>query len=137
MEIVLTLLYAGIFLLLIRKLNFFEAEGLSRNSLSVFFCIKLLAGIALWWIYTFYYTDRSTADIYKYFDDSKIMYDALWKHPTDYFKMLFAIGNDNPYFDVNYYSHMNYWYREFDNKIYNDSHTIIRFNAFVRLFSFG
>jgi len=89
----------------------------------------ILFGVALWWIYTYYYPDRSTADIFKYFDDSKVMYDALWKHPADYFKMLFAIGNDNAYFDSNYYSHMNYWYREFDNKIYNDSHTIIRFNA--------
>jgi hypothetical protein len=105
--------------------------------MAALFCIKILFGVALWWIYTYYYTDRSTADIYKYFDDSKVMYDALWKHPSDYVRMLFAIGNDNPYFDRVYYSHMNYWYREFESNIYNDSHTIIRFNAFIRLFSCG
>lgn len=136
MEFLLSALYAVFFIFLIHKLRFFETE-LSRKGLSLFFCIKIAFGVALWYIYTYYYTDRATADIYKYFDDSKVMYDALRTHPSDYFRMLFAIGNDNAYFDQTYYSHMNYWYREFDNAIYNDSHTIIRFNALVRLFSFG
>jgi hypothetical protein len=50
--------------------------------------------------------------------------------------MLFGIGNDTPYFDV-YYNQMNHWYREYDSNLYNDSHTIIRFNAVIRLFSMG
>ena len=64
------------------------------------------------------------------------MYDALFTKPLDYFKMLFGIKNDAPYFDK-YYSEMNHWYKEFDSNLYNDSHTIIRFNALMRLFSFG
>ena len=32
---------------------------------------------------------------------------------------------------------MNNWYRVFESNIYNESHTIIRFNALVRIFSFG
>jgi hypothetical protein len=32
---------------------------------------------------------------------------------------------------------MNHWYRPFSSSIANDTHTIIRFNAFVRLFSLG
>src|ERR1051325_8079488 len=137
MGIFLAILYTLVLIFLIYRLSFFHVEGISSAVLALLFCIKILFGIALWWIYTYYYTDRSTADIYKYFDDSKVMYDALWKHPADYLRMLFAIGNDSPYFDREYYSHMNYWYREFENNIYNDSHTIIRFNAFIRLFSFG
>jgi len=50
--------------------------------------------------------------------------------------MLLGIGNDSPYFDA-YYKEMNNWYRVFESNIYNDSHTIIRFNAAMRLFSFG
>ncbi|HNW89196.1 MAG TPA: hypothetical protein PKN48_06005 [Bacteroidales bacterium] len=87
-------------------------------------------------IYTYYYTDRATADIFKYFDDSKVMVDALWKRPQDFFQMIFSIGNDSPYFDQ-YYHQMNNWYRVYESNIYNDSHTIIRINAVMRVFSFG
>jgi hypothetical protein len=136
MEFLLSSAYALLFISLIFRMKFFETE-VNRLGLSLLFIIKLGFGVLLWYIYTYVYTDRATADIYKYFDDSKIMYDALWEKPEDYFRMLFAIGNDNAYFDQQYYTRMNYWYREFDNAIYNDSHTIIRFNAFARLFSFG
>lgn len=117
-------------------MNFFECQGISRRHIQVVFIVKIIFGILLYLVYTYYYTDRSTADIYKYFDDSKVLFDALFAKPQDYFQMLFGIGNDTPYFD-SYYNRMNHWYREYDSNLYNDSHTIIRFNAFVRLFSMG
>jgi hypothetical protein len=64
------------------------------------------------------------------------MYDALFINPMDYIKMLTGIKNDAPHF-ASYYNHMNYWFRIYESNIYNDSHTIIRFNALIRLFSFG
>jgi len=136
LEIFLPILYTLLFIFLIYKLRFFAIEGFSKRSLIIVFLLKIAAGVFMYMIYTYYYTDRNTADIFKYFDDSKVMYDALWKHPLDYVKMLTGIGNDSPYFDV-YYKQMNNWYRVFESNIYNDSHTIIRFNAFIRLFSFG
>lgn len=117
-------------------MDFFEAPGISKRTVSIFFLLKIVAGLALWAIYTFYYTERTTADIYKYFDDSKVIHDALKTNPSDYFKILLGIGNNTPDFD-HYYAEMNYWARKVDSSIYNDSHTIIRFNALVRLFSFG
>lgn len=117
-------------------MKFFEVDGISKRTFSILFLLKLLFGFALWAIYTFYYTDRATADIYKYFDDSKVIFNTLKTNPTDYFKMLFGIGNNTPAFD-HYYAEMNYWARKVDSSIYNDSHTIIRFNAVVRFFSFG
>jgi hypothetical protein len=65
-----------------------------------------------------------------------VMFSALREQPFDYLKMLFGIGNDTPYFEQ-YYDRMNHWYRPFSSSIANDTHTIIRFNAFVRLFSLG
>ncbi|MBK6543548.1 MAG: hypothetical protein IPG10_20255 [Flavobacteriales bacterium] len=32
---------------------------------------------------------------------------------------------------------MNNWYRQYESNMYNDAHTTIRLNAFLRLFSFG
>ncbi|MBK9076178.1 MAG: hypothetical protein IPL77_14645 [Flavobacteriales bacterium] len=135
--VLLSLGYLFLFLLLIRKLRFFAAEGLSVPMLSVLFLLKVLGGLALWWVYTYHYRDRSTADLYKYFDDSAVMFSALPDRPTDYVRMLFGIGNDSPYFSERYYSHMNNWFRQYEGNLYNDSHTLIRLNAFLRLFSAG
>lgn len=101
------------------------------------FLLKVGAGICLFAVYTFYYTDRSGADIYKYFDDSRIMFDALLYKPLDFLKMITGINNDNAYFDTNYYHHMNNWYRKYESNSFNDNHIIIRLNAVLRLFSFG
>ncbi|MCW3070802.1 MAG: hypothetical protein JWO44_692 [Bacteroidetes bacterium] len=136
MEILLTLTYTLLFIFIIHKMEFFAVDGISKRVLSLIFILKIIAGLALWSVYTFYYTDRATADIYKYFDDSKVISDALWTHPLDYIRMLSGFGNNTAAFD-HYYSEMHYWARKIDSSIYNDSHTIIRFNALLRLFSFG
>lgn len=83
------------------------------------------------------YPERMEADIFKYFDDSEVIFNALWTQPLDYLKLLLGIGIENDYFFDNYYLYMNNWDRAYDSNIYNDSHTIIRINAFIRLFSFG
>jgi hypothetical protein len=101
------------------------------------FGIKVLASILLTAIYTGYYTNRETADIFKYFDDSLYMFKAIKTNPVDYFKMLFAVDNDSLYFDSKYYNDMTHWVRPYTDNLFSDSHVIIRFNAFVRLFSFG
>ena len=136
MEIFLTITYSALFIFLIHKMNFFNVDGISKRGLTILFILKLLFGFTLWAIYTFYYTERVTADIYKYFDDSKVIFDSLKTNPSDYFKMLFGIKNNTLAFDQ-YYSQMNFWAQKSGASIYNDSHTIIRFNAFIRIFSFG
>lgn len=129
--------YASLFLFLLRWLPFVRRSGIRPATMSTIFLLKVIAGTALWAIYTFYYDDRSTADIFKYFDDSSVMFNALVADPKAYAQMLFGIGNDSAYLSENYYQVMNHWYREYETTFYNDSHTIIRFNALVRLFSFG
>ncbi len=125
-----------LFIFLIQKMKFFDVDGISKKAITAVFLLKVIAGLAVWAIYTFYYPDRTTADIYKYFDDSKVIFDALTTNPNHYFKMLTGIGNDGAEFN-SYYTQMNFWARQHDTNVLNDSHTIIRFNAFVRLFSLG
>jgi uncharacterized membrane protein len=83
------------------------------------------------------YPERMEADIFKYFDDSQYLFNGLWEQPGDYFRLLIGYDIDNEYFFDNYYIHMNNWDRAYDSNIYNDSHTIIRINAVIRLFSMG
>jgi len=89
-------------------------------------------------VYTHYYTDRKSADIFKYYDDAEVMFSAVKKGEYgDYLKMILGFSNDSPYFDKTYYNQMNHWYRQYDFGTYNDNHTIIRFNALVMLFGAG
>ncbi len=136
-EFLISIFYFVFFCFIISKQNFFKDEHIPKYWIYSLFGLKVIISIVLTAIYTKYYTSRETADIYKYFDDSKIMFEALKHKPLDYIKMLFAIDNDNEYFDSNYYNSMLHWVRPYSSDLFSDSHIIIRFNAFVRLFSFG
>ncbi len=137
MSIFLTIFYTLLFVYIIYNWKFFNDHELGKIWFISAFTLKIVFSIFLTLIYTYYYTDRSTSDIYKYFDDSKIMFDALKNHPLDYFKMVIGFDNDSTYFNQNYYEKMNFWFRVFENNTVSDSHIIIRFNAVVRCFSFG
>ncbi|MBP5413151.1 MAG: hypothetical protein J6Y47_07845 [Bacteroidales bacterium] len=137
MEIVLTLFYVLLFMVLIYKLPYFQSKNISSFVLCVLFGIKVLAGVSMYFVYTYYYPDRSQADIFRYFDDAKVIYNALPERPMDYLRILLGIGNDTPYFNDHYYVYLNHWEREIVTNIFSDSHIIIRFNALVMLFSFG
>lgn len=135
-ELLLVLLYSSIFVLIITRASFFQLDGIHKRWLITAFVLKLIAGYILYLIYTYYYTDRSTADIFKFFDDSKVMFDALLSKPVDYFRMMTGIGNDTPYFDQ-YYHKMNNWCSIYPSNIYGDGHLLIRLNALFRLLSLG
>ncbi len=137
MKIILPIIYSLIFWIIIRNHRFFKIEGIRNEALRAVFALKLISGFLLLAMYTYYYSDRSTSDVYKYFDDGKVMYNALFTNPLDFFKMIFGIMNDNEYFTQTYYNQMSHWFRAFQSNIFSDSHAIIRFNAFVMLFSFG
>ena len=135
MEALLCLLYSVLFILLIFKWKFFSVDSLSKSFFVFVFILKIASGLALWWIYTYYYTDRSTADIYKYFDDSKIIFGSLKNSVTDFFNLILGTGDDAHL--KQYYVKMNYWYREFEGSTINEDRTMIRANAILTFFSFG
>lgn len=134
MQILLTLAYSLLFIFLIGKMNFFRIPGISVRLLQCGYLLKLSAGIAVGLIYTYYYTDRLTADTFKFFDDSSVLFNSIYSSPGDYLKMLTGIGASDPHLD-HYYDTMKNWYDTFSP--FNDNRTMIRLNAFIRLFSMG
>lgn len=116
--------------------RFFHLPGLPRITTVYLFALKLLAGFALWYVYTYYYPQREYADIWKYYDDGEVVYSALDEHPSDYFKIVSGIGIDEQ-IQHTYFDKMRNWDQKFENNLFNDSHTIIRFNALIRLISGG
>jgi hypothetical protein len=133
---ILPLVYTILLIGIIRYSRKFSLPGIRSWIFPTIFLIKVIAGIALLLIYTHYYNDRFNSDVYKYFDDSRYIFGAIPEKPLDYIKMLTGIGDGSNYFHHNYYSRMEFWYKEWDYHLFNDNRTIIRFNAFVSLFSF-
>lgn len=136
--VLLAIAYSALLLYAMRRIPFFaQVPGLPYGWVAGLFVLRIGAGTLLAVVYTHIYPERAMADVFKYFDDSAHMFKALPEAPMDYLRMLFGIGNDTPYFHERYYDAMNNWVRHYESNLYNDAHTIIRFNAFVRLFSFG
>jgi hypothetical protein len=132
MEFLLIASYSLIFVFLIYKWDFFAIDEITRKSLAGVFLLKVLLGFILAGIYTYFYTDRLNADIYKYFDDSAILYQVFKTNPKHFFQIM--IGMDAEYLHP-YYKPMNFWFNQFN--FYNDNQTMIKFNALLRFVSFG
>jgi hypothetical protein len=136
LELILTLFYTALFLIVIKKLPFFNLEGYTYQPVKIVFLLKIFSGIILWIIYTYYYTDRATSDIYKFYDDAKHIYGALPQHPLYYLQMVLGINTDAEYLKP-YYEQMNHWYAPWAGAYFHDNSIIIQLNAFIYLFSFG
>jgi hypothetical protein len=137
MNFLLPLAYTILFSWLILKLPFYKNSGLKPALRLSLFWIKILAGILVLFVYTHFYKNPTTADVLLYYSDGKILYNSIFTNPADFFKMLFGIGCDTEYFNETYFTKMERWQRFHDSLFFNDSRTIIRFNAFCDLFAFG
>lgn len=133
----LPIFYFVLFMWLIARLRYFKNSSFSVYSLQFALLLKVVSGISIFLLYTYYYPIRMDADTFKYFDDSRYMYEALWSKPFDFIRMLFGIDCDSEYFKVNYFDKMNNWYRSYDNGLLNDNRLVIRINAVFRIVSFG
>lgn len=133
-EICLSICYAGFFLFLMGKMSIFKFNAIPLRNFQGLFLIKLLAGFCLYLIYTKYYPDRSTADIFRYFVDSEIMFKAAFSKPYDFFRMFTGFHARDADL-LHYYEAMRNWYNT--DLMFNDTRTMIRFSAIMRFFSFG
>lgn len=126
--------YVALFVWLIGKSGFFNTTGVPVRWLQGVFLLKVLAGSALGLLYTYYYTDRTTSDTFKFFDDSGILFATLTERPYDFFRMFTGIGGNDP--DLrHYYESMYAWLNT--DVLFNDNKTIIRLNTLFRFFSMG
>ncbi len=137
LETLLYIFYCLLLLWSIKKWSFFSKSNVSFSILAGLFTTKIAVGFALYGIYTQFYTVRGEADIFKYFDDSAIVFNALWDNPLDYFRLVFTSAPDDQHFYENYYVKMNHWANLHDSIFYGDSVFMIKVNAFLRLFSWG
>src|SRR4051794_16336956 len=108
MEIILTCAYALLFFYIILKSKFFHTGSVPLWVPGIIFLLKCGSGILLGLVYTKYYTNHSDADTFKFYTDSKFMFDSLFTRPYDFFRMF--TGYDSQSADLlPYYLKMDSW----------------------------
>jgi hypothetical protein len=136
MSWILYVFYLSVFLFIIRKSRFFSSSVINYRWVSILFICKILGGFALWYIYSYHYSDRSSSDIFTYFDDGMIIHSSINQSFTDYLRMVTGIGSDAPHL-MKYYDTCWFWIKPFNYGLLNDNRIIIRLHAIIRLFSMG
>ncbi len=134
MGLILTAGYTAFFLFLVSRSGFFQIDGIRPSTIKAAFFIKLLAGVSLGLVYTYYYTDRLTADTFKYFDDGALLFSLFRTDPVSYLKLLTGFGQVTNEMQT-HVDKMTNWYDTFSP--FNDNRTMIRFNSLLMFISMG
>ncbi|MEZ4721318.1 MAG: hypothetical protein R2813_05505 [Flavobacteriales bacterium] len=135
MDILYSLIWVPILLLAVLKIKLFRMEGVKNALITGSFLAKISGAFLLQWLYTYYYPDRSTADIYRFFDDGILLNNVSAESPLDYFMILFNLGGDGERFRLEYFEKMNSWIKPFESGFYNDNHLMIKLNSLFSFFS--
>ncbi len=113
----------------IPSLNYWKNLGL--------FSIKVLGAFSLFCVYTYYYPNRESADIFKHFDDALKFYKHVYTvSVSDYFQFLVGQKVDSPEM-TEALVHTKYWLRQTEIGRIGDNHILIKLHAFLLLFSRG
>ena len=137
MDWFLTALIWALLAYLLYRHRFFRLPGLHHRFILLVFCVKLIAAAAVYLVYTHLYPERNLADIFRYYDDALIMHRALKDNATTWLSMVTGIGDNTDPVAQTLYLEMNNWVKGGGDTLYNDSRTMIRFNAFLLLLSGG
>jgi hypothetical protein len=145
-QIVLFIFWLVVAFFALNKLSVFKHSGLKQSFLLGLFILKLIAGTFLILIYTYYYPDRQTADIYKYYDDAVVIHSAIYQDPSAYFGIVSGIDSESehckPYLDrmSNWAPHSEQWLAYAQTGDYNffmSNRLITRIHAVLIPFSQG
>ena len=134
---VITILYILFIFWVIQKWNFIQIQGIKKIDFQLAFALKLFVGYLLYWIYTEYYNQRHLADIFKFYDDSKIISDVFLSKPLDFLQIIFDVNLNQNYFDSNYFINMNHWDSSYNSVLMNESRIIIKINAILNVIGFN
>jgi len=134
-EFILPIVFFLTFCYIIYKHSFFHFSFLKRALLPLIFTVKIAVALVFFLLYTFYYQDRSTADIFKFFDDSVVLFNLFHESPSDFFSLIF--GGETSLIQEAYINKLNFWVNSNPNELYNDSRLMVKLNALLHFVSFG
>ena len=113
---------------LVYRLPVFRKTGLNAQWRLGLWTAKLMAALALFALYTWYYP-QDTADMHKYFNDGEVIATQSESIAT-YARIITGIGMDDPKVQA-CLEQTSHWNRQYLNGVWNDNRTLIRFNALL------
>jgi hypothetical protein len=116
-------------LFLIFLFVFYKREKKLGKHFIFAFGFKLIATISVWYIYTYYYSDTSLNDIYKYFNDGKILQRSFLQAPAETIR--FIIDGTFTKKTASLSSNLLFWTKPNQYGLLNDNQTIILINFFL------
>lgn len=130
MNLLLPIIFIVLFSFIIWKWKWFHDPVIPKYLFVFLFIIKAFAGVFAGGLYLKNYAG---GDAYALFQGSWVITESIYSSPQDFLLMATGIGDDKEFIEK--YGDIIGWYNE--DIVYNDSKTIIRFNAFFGLISFG
>ena len=109
-------------------------QGLSKRTFIATWILKCFAGLLLLFVYTNMYPKRAEADVFKYFDDGKILSKVAHSNPKAFYHIMVGSWDKEQLPQLN---QLNYWFRSYDHGIANDNRMVIRFNALLNIITQG
>ena len=106
-------------------MRFFRQDGISAQWRILAFLIKVIAGVFFIWLYSQYYSNRNEADVYKYFDDGKVLYDVSKISIEDFVILTSGIGRDIENLSGTYLKESHFWDKSPSLPFFNDNRFII------------
>lgn len=132
----ISILYVAAIFVLLKKSNFFEFEGIKKIAIYKAFLIHLVAGFVLYTIYTEYYQERYTSDIFKFYDDSLVLYNLFFENTADFFRIFLGYNKNENSVLNNHLLEMNHWDSSYSNSFMNETRLLIKINAILNIIGF-
>ena len=119
------------------KIPFVQTTQLTKSILRLAFGFRILCAVAITTVYTFIYPIRSEADTFKFYDDSKLIYEEFKHHPSEVILLLLPFRETHNTQEKAITEQLNVWNRANDDGLWNDNRIIIKLNGWIHFFSFG
>jgi hypothetical protein len=127
------ILFFSFFCYLIFRFRIFQFKPFAPWVSLVFYIGKVMVGLLVWTIYTFYYTDTKQNDIHKFFADAQVLHETAFKNSDAYIDLMIAGKTE----ETEAIPNLQHWERNFDEAPVNENRMVIRLNALLLWLSDG
>lgn len=135
-QFVIAFLYAIVFTAIIYRWRFFHLDGIKRKWVVGAFILKLIAGVALWWVYSYHYKGAEESDALRYYNDAIIIKQQWTENREVFWSLMLGEENESQQYQM-VYNKLVGWYSGYRYGLTNDCRTIIRLNVIISFVSFG
>ena len=129
----ISILYVALILIFIKKSRFFNFDNIKKLEIYLALLIQFSTGFILYIIYTKFYPVRYTSDIFKFYDDSLVLYNLFFENSADFFKILIGFNKDKDPILSNHLLEMNHWDSSYNNSFMNETRLLIKTNAILNI----